>query len=43
MVGKYTIFNAQKKNQAVNDFENDFYNLFINAFHGKTMGHEETE
>ena len=34
---KYINFNAQKKNQAVNDFEKDFYNLLNNAFFGKTI------
>ena len=34
---KYINFNAQKRNQAVNDFEKDFYKLLINAFYGKTM------
>ena len=30
-------FNAQKRSQAVNDFEKEFYKLLINAFYGKTM------
>ena len=34
---KYIIFNTQKRNQAVNDFEKDFYKLLIKAFYGKTM------
>ena len=34
---KYTNFNTQKRNQAVNDSEKDFYNLLNNAFYGKTM------
>ena len=34
---KYINFNAQKRNQAVNDFEKDFYKLLNNAFYGKTM------
>ena len=34
---KNTSFNAQKRNQAVNDFEKDFYELLINSFYGKTM------
>ena len=33
----YITFNAQKRNQAVNDFEKDFYKLLKNAFYGKTM------
>ena len=34
---KYTNFNTQKRNQAVNDFKKDFYKLLDNAFYGKTM------
>ena len=34
---KFIIFNTQKKNQAVNDFEKDFYKLPDNAFYGKAM------
>ena len=34
---KIIMFNTQKKNQAVNDFENDFIKLLNNAFFGKTM------
>ena len=34
---KYIIFNTQKRNQAVDDFEKDFYKLLNNAFYGKTM------
>ena len=34
---KYTNFNTQRRNQAVNDFEKDFYKLLNNAFYGKTM------
>ena len=33
----YIIFNTQKRNQAVNDFEKDFYKLLNNAFYDKTM------
>ena len=36
-LGKYIIFNTQKRNQAVIDFEKDFYKLLNNAFLGKTM------
>ena len=34
---KKIIFNTQKRNQAVNDFEKEFYTLLITAFYGKTM------
>ena len=34
---KYTNFNTQKRNQAVNDFEKDFYKLLNTAFYGITM------
>ena len=34
---KYIIFNTQKRNQEVVDFEKDFYKLLNNAFYGKTM------
>ena len=33
----YLIFNRQKRNQAVNDFEKGFCKLLNNAFHGKTI------
>ena len=36
LLEKYKIFNTQKRNQAVNDFEKDFYKLLNNAFYGKT-------
>ena len=34
---KYIIFNTQKRNQAVIDFEKNFYKLLNNAFLAKTM------
>ena len=34
---KYISFDAQKRNEAKNDFEKDFYKLLNNAFYGKTM------
>ena len=34
---KYLFFNAQKRNQAVNDFEKDFIKLLNISFFGKTM------
>ena len=34
---KCIIFNTQKRNQAVNDFEKDFYKLLKIALFGKTM------
>ena len=34
---KYTNFNTEKGNRAVNEFEKDFYKLLKNAFYGETM------
>ena len=34
---RYIIFNTQKRNQAVINFEKDFYKLLNNAFYGKRM------
>ena len=34
---KYIIFNTQKGNKAVKNFEKDFYKLLNKAFYGKTM------
>ena len=37
MVGKQISFIAQKRNQAMNDFEKHFHTLLNNSFYGKTM------
>ena len=34
---KFTNFNTQKRNQAVNYFEKEFYKSLNNAFYGKTL------
>ena len=39
---KHIIFNTQKRNPAVNDFEKDFYKLSNIAFYGKTMENVRT-
>ena len=34
---RYIIFNTQKRNKAVNDFEKDFYKILNNAFCSKCL------